>query len=235
MKRYIQSGFKRINKLILNKKRKLYRKKYPEFVDIFNKYVKTFHKSGGFSYPTQDLKVFDLLELLIEKKPKNFVEYGTGSTSLACAYYATNYDAQYLGLDESEKWAKLNMERIKAFIPNIANSEIKHFPRIDEYSEKIYHTNLNFYPDHYFDFMLIDGPSFDLNEEHIFPANNDIIKYKTLGIPETIIVDNRKCTVHWLKEYLKDSHRCTNSSMWTLDKKIVNTNTAQYFSVFEKT
>jgi len=144
---------------------------------MFDEYMSMFHEDGGFSFPTQDIKVLQLLDVLIEKKAKNVVEYGTGGTSLACAYYSTHYDAQYLGLDENEKWAKLNYQRLKDIIPKVKNIKIIHSPRVDEYSEDVYYTNIEYHPDQYFDFMLIDGPSFNLNEGHKVKINNDLIKY----------------------------------------------------------
>lgn len=234
MKRYVGSAFRRINQITINKKRRIYNESYPELREILSKYSNSFHKDGGFQYPSQDLKVMHLMDVLVEKKAKNIIEYGTGATSLACAYYATHYDANYLGLDESDKWAKLNYERVEEFIPDVVNSRILHAPRIDDYSEDIYFTSVDYHPDSHFDFMLIDGPSFNLDEDHKFKVNDDLTKYLEKGLPETIVVDNRKTTVKWLKTYLKDTHTCRESAYWNIKKKILRVDTFTYLSIFEK-
>jgi len=234
IKRYKGSAIRRINQIALNKKRKTLNESYPELQDILSRYMSSFHKDGGFQYSVQDIKVMQLLDILVEKKAKNIVEYGTGSTSLACAYYATHYDAHYLGLDESDKWAKLNYERVEEFIAEVTNSRIIYSPRIDNLSEEIYHTHLEYQPEKHVDFMLIDGPSFALNEAHIFKVNDDIKKYVELELPETIVIDNRKTTVKWLKTFLKDSHVCTQSAYWQVSKKILRADTFNYYSIFER-
>jgi len=234
IKRYWQSAIRRTNQIPINKKRQVLYEKYPELKEMFDKYMSLFHEDGGFKYAVQDIKVLQLLDILIEKKAKNVVEYGTGSTSLACAYYSTNYNKQYLGLDENEKWANLNSQRLKDIIPKVKNIKIMHSPRVDEYSEDVYYTSMEYHPDRYFDFMIIDGPSFNLNEDHKFKVNNDLIKYLEKGLPETIVVDNRKTTVKWLKTFLKDSHTCRESTYWQVRKKVLRADTFNYFSIFEK-
>ncbi len=234
MKRYIGSAFRRINQIAINQKRKTLNENYPELQKAFFEYMSSFHEDGGFQYSVQDIKVLQLMDILVEKKAKNIVEYGTGSTSLACAYYATHHDANYLGLDESNKWATLNYQRVEEFIPDVANSHILYSPRIDNYSEDIYFTHLEYQPQKHVDFMLIDGPSFDLNEDHKFKVNDDLIKYLEKGLPETIVVDNRKTTVKWLKTFLKDTHTCRESAYWQVKKKILKADSFNYYSIFEK-
>ena len=90
-----------------------------------------------------------------------------------------------------------------------------------------------FVPDEHYDFMLIDGPSFVGDLQHPNKINTDIEKYEKVGLPETIIVDNRRATVAWLKANLKAPYQAKNSSMWSLRKKLLNARNFQYYTVFE--
>ena len=87
MKRYFQSALRRVNGLNVASKRKELIQKYPELHEIFLKYISSFRGEGGYNYQMQDIKVLQLLDILVSKRPKQMVEYGTGSTSLAFAYY----------------------------------------------------------------------------------------------------------------------------------------------------
>ena len=145
MNRLVVGGIRRINeKLAVEKKRKELIQKYPELYAIFQKYMKLFHAAGGYNYQQQDIKVLQLLDLLLQKRPRKTVEYGTGSTSLAFAYYATHYGASYLGLEESKEWSKANQERLETCIPNLKNARIQQSERSENYSKEVYYSWLGF-------------------------------------------------------------------------------------------
>jgi len=82
--------------------------------------------------------------------------------------------------------------------------------------------------------MLIDSPSFALDIEHKNKVNNDILKYQEVGLPKTIIIDNRRHTALWLKEELKTDYHFTPSSVWALRDKMLPTEGFNYFSILEK-
>lgn len=234
MSRVVKSIYRRVNTgRVVEKKRKEFIQNYPELHAMFLKYMQAFHADGGYNYNQQDIKVLQLFDLLVKKRPENMVEYGTGSTSLAFAYYATKYGANYLGVEESAEWAKLNNERLRACIPNLKNARIEQHEKVDNHSATVYYSYSTFTPEIHYDFMLIDGPSFSVDRQHTKKINTDIKKYSTVGLPETILVDNRKETVAWLKENLEVTYEVQDSSNWELTKSLLSPQDYQYYSLFE--
>jgi len=195
---------------------------YLELDHIVNK----FRASGGLKHEFQAYKLWCLKDLLTKYQPRRILEFGSGSSTLILSNHVRENDGILLSIDEDERWAsntanlvaidkddkiEIRTER-KTFISDANPPEIKYDIIIEEE----------------FDFVLIDGPSLQIDGIKRKDAVNSNV-FELPYLPQIIVVDVRRATAEAISRAYGDKYDTYLSDLFT-GKPV--TNDYNYFSVF---
>jgi hypothetical protein len=178
--------------IILFPAKKFANNNYTEIVKSFN----NFKLYGQISSKRQPIKGYDLWKHLLNFKPKNIVELGSGTTSAIFSLYAKIYNSKYVAFESFEKWRDVTIKSISHIS---SDDNILFIPsQIDE-------NNLNTHfiipiPNNV-DFLYIDGPPCTLPNGKKVPNNDIIIAFDNYILPKFIIIDGRHETIELIKNH----------------------------------
>lgn len=199
----------------------------PDEYKFADEVLAAFHSGGGLAPRMQAYKLVSLNRLLQSRKPASILELGSGSSTVVCARYASQNNANFVTIEESKEWLDNTLSMLNSFgvadavTPYVRNKHIDVVARTASYIDR---------PTVAADFVLIDGPALELGgEKYIDAACVDI--FDMLPGPKTIIVDVRKPTVErMVKEVSSSSYRYTPSDILSRSPK----SNFNYFSIFSR-
>ena len=196
---------------------------------LIDKILYNFHSTGGLINVIQPYKLFELRRLLLQHRPLSVLEFGTGSSSSIFVSYCLANKASLTCVDESEKWLT-NTKNLQN-LPEPADwISFEHYPKITNSETKPPECKYGFVPKHKLDFLLIDGPSLEIDGQSRKDAiNSDVFSWPKELLPKIIVVDVRKATVDEIQFRCSDVYDCDYSDLVTRTLKY-NYN---YFSVFK--
>ena len=207
---------------------KRHRSKHRETYKRLDEILEQFHANCGLVNNAQYYKLFELERLLKKHKPNSIIEFGTGSTTPIFVDYARKNDSSLICVDESKHWLENSM-KLSGVNDREKNIHFISAPKKVDKEMKPIEISYDFTLETPVDFVLIDGPSLDVDGVTRRDAiNADIFSLFELRPPTTILVDVRVSTVKAIRDRLSTHYHCDIS-----DLQIRNLHdNYNYFSVF---
>ena len=172
----------------------------------------------------QPYKLWTLVQILEEQKPKKILEFGSGSSTMIFADYAAKNGAEVVSVESDEGWA----EKARTYLAGNDNVKIvfaKAFGFANLTPPQLKY-DINF--DETFDLVFIDGPGGHF--EGIARKTGVTTNALELKDPKLVLIDGRKATVHYMKDHMH-SHACRDSDLHSPRPVKPGYN---YFSAFSK-
>ncbi len=194
---------KRARRISLEKAHAQHRIAHQADYDRINQWLQVFRPTGAISNSDHDYKLWHLDQLLHRFAPKRILECGSGGTSMIFAQHVRSNSGSLLSLDEDEKWAVNTITLLD--IKQGEQIEVRQCPKIclgeREPREIKYEAKL----EEVFDFVLIDGPSLEVDGTKWKDAINTNV-CDLQPEPKVIVVDVRIATAQYLAERYSDRY-----------------------------
>lgn len=188
----------------------------------------------GLKHSYQFYKLYSLKKILEDTKPKNILEFGSGSSTLIFIEYLQNFDCTLTSVDEDKAYLDGTKKLSSKFFSDISSINFVHAPKKHELIKdgiKIYYDLPDYFYDNNFDFVFIDGPSLSIDgKKNKLAVNTNISDLLKYGDPSIIIIDIMKAIVEYLKTLLSDTYKITVSDVIRRKYRFNYT----YFSIFKK-
>lgn len=207
---------------------KKHRVKHQESYKRLENIIERFHSNSGLANNAQHYKLFELDRLLEKCKPNSILELGTGSTTPIFVDYARKNGASLICVDESKHWLE-NSRKLSGI--NNHEQNIHFIYASKKVSKEVDPIQIayDFVVRAQVDFVLIDGPSLDVDGvKNLDAINSNIFSIVDLDPPKTILVDVRTATVKTMCNRLGAMYSCHLSDLQIRDLH----DNYNYFTIF---
>jgi hypothetical protein len=219
-----------------------YSKNNTEYSAI-DKIVEKYRNVGGLVNDYQSYKLYSLVRLLKRYKPKKILEFGSGTTTAVFAdWVKANNGVSLVSVDESTEWITKSSS-LAGIAEDDARFKMVSAPKIvEELQGGLTGARYNMPFDGNFDFVLVDGPSLNVDGvKRKDTINTDIFKLTEFSSPQVIVVDIRVATVNAMMKKLNNYNLFLSDLIWKPNPEGLVSDQAfgvrpgyRYFSYFEK-
>jgi len=240
-------GLGRIKKFIkqrnTRKVHQVHRSENIEDYSYIDNIVKRYRQMGGLVNDYQSYKLYSLVQLLNSYKPKKILELGSGTTTAVFADYVKSNDGVSLvSVDESTDWINKS-SNLSGISGDDARFKMMSAPKIvEELEDGLTGARYDMPLDENYDFVLVDGPSLNVDGvKRKDTINTDIFKVTEISSPQVIVVDIRVATVNAMmkklnnyKPFISDLIKKPNPEGLVSDQAFGFRSGYRFFSFFEK-